>query len=1178
MSNLSKSLGKNPFLISQSDLNSVTDTNLIGTDNFKKIFETTRFSFSSVLLNYIEPEIINGVEKTVFYSEINTELEKGDKVFILNGNYDSDIYIDQNKYESNSDGYEVLDVDRCRIVLDIKYNGNKPYIENSDDIIDVYYVSTIDELGSIVSTFSNDIVYYEGELNQLFYDLKSGLTYSSPTVSGFIELNGSNYSNINTDFDNGSGSFTNKKIKIINYNLLYNDKEYKRDFVYKYDSIKGWILSIENLIPIITKSNFRGGKIDGGSWNSGVYGRSDKVLEWTGLNNSKWGGGFLYNSDWKGGVLDSLDTNVSSFICRLKNGIPVQESIESNNNGYGYNYILNSDIEKGTINNGNIIKTNFTNSLGTNIVKEYIKEGTIPSNDIVVNGGLFLNSDISDSVLSGSKLVNTKLKNSLLKNGISVNSQINSSVFNNSVYVTDEVINVLEISTKDYSNKIEYTFKISENSINRLRLGDSFYIKGIIDSIDNSVLSFFHKKFKLSNWIEKFEYINNINQVAIKEIRSTAFIEDLSIKIIFEKDSTISFPIIDTTDTKNIFILDSNYESGLFESSDWNSGFNINNGDSISKSDGNGEYNLKIQNSDELKIQNSLVRVNKDEVIFLNSVEHVDSLERKTMLDDSYISIDEYGKLKEISSNVLSGLTSSTYTFKTGEGLNRNGYIHRLKFKDSKINSGIFKRTYFNNCLIQNKFYKSTDRDLLDIRNIRSLFINESIFYKTKNTLSSATYVNCLFEDKQDIVVDGIVHNSIWNGGIFNKGVFRESTWINGEFNGGEFYKNNTFNGSPTNEKPLLTDNRINSFYKSGPIPNNRYSWQNGKFNGGSFIKSDWENGDFNDGVFIESKFYGGNINGGVLGKKSLDYTKTRIYNGTINNTRVENAYLFTEDYEYTGLEPRNILWNNGVFEKGVFGSRNIVRESYYTEVGYNNINRSENIDFIYTSNDNTIYRIDIDDQNSNQINIQQTKGAETGTSIKIISDSYGNIFDIKSNKITKYSKNDGVFKLRNGTNWEINYTGSIVKDALVDESDNLYVCLSNRIDKYDSNKKLIWSINNNSSNVSIGYDGEFIYIGGHITTSGYIEKWSKNGENKWRSTLGYIYYDSSIDVKYISKIIEQNNFILISFIDVIYKIDKNSGSILDSIKLSTISSLTTEGYAYSFQDYTYVHIEKRIK
>ena len=57
-------------------------------------------TFSSKLLNWVEPYEIKGSIKTLFYTEVNSELKVGDRVFIINGAYDSDLLIEKNKYKN----------------------------------------------------------------------------------------------------------------------------------------------------------------------------------------------------------------------------------------------------------------------------------------------------------------------------------------------------------------------------------------------------------------------------------------------------------------------------------------------------------------------------------------------------------------------------------------------------------------------------------------------------------------------------------------------------------------------------------------------------------------------------------------------------------------------------------------------------------------------------------------------------------------------------------------------------------------------------------------------------------------------------------------------------------------------------------------------------------------------
>ena len=89
--------------------------------------QTNSTFYSSKLVNYIESFEVDGNLKSVFFSEVSTNVNVGDRVFILNGNYDSGEFIKNNKYKKYSDGYRVLAVEGCRIVLDINFTGIKPF-------------------------------------------------------------------------------------------------------------------------------------------------------------------------------------------------------------------------------------------------------------------------------------------------------------------------------------------------------------------------------------------------------------------------------------------------------------------------------------------------------------------------------------------------------------------------------------------------------------------------------------------------------------------------------------------------------------------------------------------------------------------------------------------------------------------------------------------------------------------------------------------------------------------------------------------------------------------------------------------------------------------------------------------------------------------------------------------
>ena len=108
-------------------LPTILNSSVLQKDPTYRNSKTSSRFYTSKLLNYVEPVTIGGFTKTVFYSEYGTNFNVGDRVFILNGNYDSNSYISSDKYGIFTDGYRVLGVDGCRIVLDLDYTGVLPF-------------------------------------------------------------------------------------------------------------------------------------------------------------------------------------------------------------------------------------------------------------------------------------------------------------------------------------------------------------------------------------------------------------------------------------------------------------------------------------------------------------------------------------------------------------------------------------------------------------------------------------------------------------------------------------------------------------------------------------------------------------------------------------------------------------------------------------------------------------------------------------------------------------------------------------------------------------------------------------------------------------------------------------------------------------------------------------------
>ena len=254
--------------------------------------------------------------------------------------------------------------------------------------------------------------------------------------------------------------------------------------------------------------------------------------------------------------------------------------------------------------------------------------------------------------------------------------------------------------------------------------------------------------------------------------------------------------------------------------------------------------------------------------------------------------------------------------FLTENAENKYGYLHRTKFNKSRLITGIFKRAYITGSLLRDESFDVSDKDFNNIKKLKNLIFSDTIFSNNSNILSKATYINSSFVGGSDIWDNGILYDSIWNGGDFKNGLVKESIWINGTFSDGLFYNSRSFDNDSINN---YNQNVKTRYYKSGTESNSRFSWQNGTFINGEFYKSDWENGIFNGGKFYYSKFYNGTFNNGVIGDKSIPMQNTWFYNGTINYAVVENSKVISE--KYNGISSSKINWNNGIFNSGVFGT-----------------------------------------------------------------------------------------------------------------------------------------------------------------------------------------------------------------------------------------------------------------
>lgn len=950
--------------------------------------------FSPRLVNWVEPIDVSGVLKTVIYTEVDSNLKKGERVFIINGNYDSDLLIKSDKYRKGRDGYKIISVDKCKIVLDIDYTGALPWVDETiDNFIRVYPVRDDTEFKYINRMITSE----NGVIDSRFNIYQDNVIFTENNYSGFsgfgentglagapgffIKGGTGSWVNITSDFSTNFPLFvstytsltSNSRIKIMNSSFTYGGMEFKEGFVYKFENSE-WVVDVTYFRPFISKANFRDGNFKG-TWNSGLFGRQDKKIRWEGLQ-SNWNIGTLLNSIWATGSMNSVFTSDQSYFADIDEfGLPYQKINPSNNRGFGYNYIVDSEMNTTTVNNGNFYGTLLgTQSATFSSVESYLRSWT-QSLSVNVLGGEFNSCTFESANIQASELKNSRLNNSKIIRTKSTNSHYTESLFYGSKFNSDNIIKVLANDTwvvnvdpsNTFAQSTIYKFYISEDNYFRMKHKDQFYISGILVN-NNDILNFFDKKFILNDYTY---HDDEINSGAIK----APYNYTVTLNTAKENEYVISgtsvsgtnsnyLPSVDihvqsstlglvegTMDITNAYIIDSDFRSGLFEKSDWNSGSSItHNYDNVIQtlSPLGGYYDISVTTPGDNKltismpspvsIDDNLIKIGS--IVYLNAIDHVDVLSNVTTLPDTYkvsnIIPPRILILEEMASgtySVIAGLTTSSYFATTLESSNllgnRYNYIHSVKVNNSNVKSGSFRRSYLNNSVIYGQLYNNRDIDFTNVLGVKNLMLSEMMFRKSGNTINSGLITRSFLTSGNDIWNDGMFYNSSWIGQTFSNGVVRESRWENGTFVNGLFYKSNA-KGGVSVFAPSYQYEKRQSYWRSGNVStladlNDRYSWIDGTFLNGEFYKSGWEDGTFLNGRFYLSDWFNGTFSGGVLGDVGISTTDTNFYNGVFDNGVVENANVYAKDtYFYPSSStsnPQLIVWNNGIFKSGIFGS-----------------------------------------------------------------------------------------------------------------------------------------------------------------------------------------------------------------------------------------------------------------
>lgn len=716
---------------------------------------------SPKILNWVEPYTVAGIDYTLFYTEVNSGLNIGDRVFIINGTYDSDLLIKADKYKKGHDGYKVLFIDKCKVVLDIEFTGSLPSNETTantddfDDFIKVYYLKDANDFlhvnRQITTRVSNNTVDFKFNKNQnnvvftdTFFNGTNNDWGKNDGLSGpgfFIKNGTASWIDISSDFMVGSYSIaatnSNNKILILNDSFNYGGFEFKENSIYSWEyntltATYSWTVNVKhenNNVPILTKSNFRDGSFNG-TWNGGLYGSNEKRITW-GSTTSFWNHGTLLNTIWEKGIMESKYSQTESYIAEFDPyGLPYQKSTNPDNDGYGYNFVINSEIRNAVINNANVsnsvlLGTGTSSNISIvedhvrgNLTDQYIRDNF---NSTLINKAYFESCGIQNANIENAIIKNSRVSNSRLYSVKSINTHYKSSLFKNSNYISDNIIKILNFDEFEYSSNnggvthLVYKFYINKRSYEKFKFKDNFYIKGIklkysvtnVSFLENqpildSILNFFDKKFKLGPSIEyidihngtsfvklpiefnsfvstpkenQYEYYfdTNNNQTGLTT-NSKGYSLDIFIKLgnTSPEISETSVSYKDVIDFSNAYIQNSDFESGVFENSNWNSGNHINYSKKlnlVNQSNEKGEYDLTLKQSSS-GITSSLI-LNTIPTIGINDEVELDYLKVNDIVFLNAVDYDSRGTVTGVTvSNSGFGYVTSTdlTTSYTGTG------------------------------------------------------------------------------------------------------------------------------------------------------------------------------------------------------------------------------------------------------------------------------------------------------------------------------------------------------------------------------------------------------------------------------------------------------------------------------------------------------------------------------
>lgn len=956
-------------------LPTILNSSVLQKDPTYRNSKTSSRFYTSKLLNYVEPVTIGGFTKTVFYSEYGTNFNVGDRVFILNGNYDSNSYISSDKYGIFTDGYRVLGVDGCRIVLDLDYTGVLPFEEvpfgTGTDYVRVTHVSSqreFDYVDSLIvplksgsfspspgpngmwSNFLGDLIGTTASLynNEIIY---SSGTFSSVTPGFWVKDSSGFWQNISVQFDSnfivsGNPDFTPGYLYVVGEDFTRLGKTFRQRVSYKYGQ-SGWEVEGKFKEPIISKLNFRSGKFSG-IHNDGSLGTDIKTVRWSG---GTWNSGLMLNVEWISGTMNSKSyAGETIYKAVLRSNSVVQSVDTTNNQGFGMNFVLDSTFLRGIINNGNLENCNIGSSIGFPALDVFY--GSSGTESVTINGGQYVLCDILDSKIYNSTLTDANVGNSNISGSRIVNSQVIRSSATSSEYTTSSGIKVLNADLWSYdtvpsspfptstSTSIRGILKlfVSDSDLEKMVGGDVFYITRVNK---NFILSSLSKDLEVRLPIETRWILDTYFDSSVSSDRITVSLKSRQSnnnKVVVTKsfggdseNSVVSTPFPFSSIDIDCGEFGFYYDGSV---SEYVSGFDL------SKIRYVPAYSL------------SPIRVENVNNVFLNTLLDNGDFRKGTFESSKWVS---GGNVNYLSNKIKKSLDSLNFD---------TGYISLVP----GVTNSVMVYTDYSpmNLSYAIDDFDVTVGDYVWLDSIRYATSSSVVDMSGRYEVQAVTYSVPLSRTGVQLrKADGTIDTSLLIGGTFSvlgaetnlyssintfrisdstvsRGMFIRTGFVGSTFLSSEFdnrdknliwtntnklrIENSVFSGTRNDVRSGLVykSHFVSDGFSNGLVYNS--IWNGGVFGNGVANSVTWTSGTFSDGYFINSS----NLN-----PTSVDYdSELRIkawMDGTFNLGYFDGSVWLKGTFNNGRLY--NSTWYGGIWNNGILGTNNIPTES--TNMGY---------------------------------------------------------------------------------------------------------------------------------------------------------------------------------------------------------------------------------------------------